>query len=249
MGLLSPLVFIGLIMAVYLIFKNYLKNLQLRFLLLFTLVPVLFFGLFSFSKHIEPNWPAAGYVTGTLLIIWFRENTQNLRYRQFINFAALFSVVTTLLVLVHGVFPFIPIKHKNDRTLLQRGWKEIVQQINEERSKIDPYQRLPLTANSYQMASLLAFYSPDQPRTYSLNLHTRSNQYALMDGRKEILNDTLLFVTEIDDRTLESNLKSYFFYSEHLDNLERRFSESYVKSFGMYKIVLTPQAIEKILQE
>ena len=249
MGLLSPFIFIGLVIAIYLIFKNYRDNLKLRFLVFFTVIPFLFFGLFSFSKHIEPNWPAAGYITGLLLFVWVWENSPRPRLRKFFAFAAIFSVITTLLVLIHGVFPFIPIKPKNDRTLLQRGWKQIVQQVDEQRNSIDPKHKFPLTANSYQMASLLAFYSPDHPRTYSLNLHTRSNQYALLEGRKAILNDTLLFVTEIDDKTLESSLKSYFEYFDDIKYLERRFAENYVKSFGMYKIVLTSEAKKIISKE
>jgi hypothetical protein len=99
------------------------------------------------------------------------------------------------------------------------------------------------------MASLLAFYSPEQPRTYSLNLHTRSNHYALLEKRKEILADTLLFITEIDDKTLESNLKSYYENFELIKYFERRFGANYVKSFGMYKILLTPEAKEIIRNE
>jgi 4-amino-4-deoxy-L-arabinose transferase-like glycosyltransferase len=248
-GLVSPFIFIGLIIGLYLILKKQQKNLHLRFLLFFMVVPFLFFGLFSFSKHIEPNWPAAGYVTGIIIIAWFWEKTNSSKFKGFITFASGFSVITTFAVLIHGVSPFIPIKPKNDRTLLQRGWKEIVQQVNEERNQIDPGHRYPLTANSYQMASLLAFYSPDHPRTYSLNLHTRSNHYALLKERNQILGDTLLFVTEVDDKSLESHLKSYFESYEHLKNLERRFSETYVKSFGMYKILLTKEAREIIRNE
>jgi 4-amino-4-deoxy-L-arabinose transferase-like glycosyltransferase len=248
-GLVSPFVFIGLIITINLIFRKYPGDLKLRFLAVFTIVPFLFFGFFSFSKHIEPNWPAAGYVTGIIMLCWFWEKTDDFKLRRYISFAAIFSVITTLVVLIHGVFPFLPIKPKNDRTLLQRGWKEIVQQVNEERNRIDPYHRYPLTANSYQMASLLAFYSPDHPRTYSLNLHTRSNQYAMLSGRNRILGDTLLFIAEVDEKSLESHLKSFFDSYDFLKYFERRFSESYVKSFGMYKILLTKEAREIIRNE
>ena len=70
-----------------------------------------------------------------------------------------------------------------------------------------------------------------------------------VEKRKEILGDTLIFVTEVDDKSMESSLQSYFDYFELLENLERRFGENYVKAFGMYKIVLTFEAKELIENE
>jgi hypothetical protein len=58
-----------------------------------------------------------------------------------------------------------------------------------------------------------------------------------------------LFVTEIDDKTLESSLKSYFEHFDDIKYLERRFAENYVKSFGMVKIALTSEAKDIIRNE
>jgi len=98
--------------------------------------------------------------------------------------------------ILHGIFPFLPWPADKDRTSGQRGWKEFVVQVNEVRKEINPPLNFPMVANSYQIASMLAFYLPDQPRTHSLNLYVRSNHYELLPERTKILNDTILFVAE-----------------------------------------------------
>jgi 4-amino-4-deoxy-L-arabinose transferase-like glycosyltransferase len=233
-GLLSPFVFIALIMATILILRKYLKNYELRFLLLFTYVPLLFFAIFSWRSRIEPNWPAPALISAILLVIWFWENSQQNRGKnRFINFAIIFSLFTTAIIVLHGIFPFLPIAAEKDRTSGQRGWKEFVTRVNEIRQMEDPQLKYPLIANSYQITSMLAFYSPDQPRTHSLNLYTRSNHYALLPGRIEALQDTIIFIAEFYKKEFPKDYLEAFKYHRDMKIIDREIGTNYSRRYGL----------------
>ncbi|UCF64642.1 MAG: glycosyltransferase family 39 protein [bacterium] len=238
-GLLSPFIFYVLILATILILKRFLRNQPLRFLLFFTFVPLFFFALFSWRNRIEPNWPAAALITAILLVIWFREiSLEKQGIIRFINFAIIFSVLTTFIVTMHGLFPFLPIKSEKDRTAEQRGWKEWAAEVNEIRIKSDPRLVYPVTANSYQVTSMLAFYFPDHPRTYSLNLHVRSNHYAFLPARENALKDTIIFVTELYQGELPKDYLEVFEYYQILKITDRPIGPEYSKHYGVLKGIL-----------
>ena len=157
---------------------------------------------------------------------------------RFINFAVFFSLLTTVMVTLHGMFPFLPIKPEKDRTAEQRGWKELISEVNEVRRNVDPQLVYSLAANSYQVTSMLAFYSPDHPRTHSLNLYVRSNHYAFIPKREEALEDTILFVTDLYQGKLPQDYLNEFEYYQILKIVDRPIGPDYVKRYGMIKGVL-----------
>lgn len=233
-GLLSPFVFIVLIMATILILRKYSKNYELRFLLLFTYVPLIFFAIFSWRNRIEPNWPAPALITAILLVMWYWEKSQQNRGKiRFINFAIIFSLFTTAIIVIHGIFPFLPIAAEKDRTSAQRGWNEFIAQVNKVRINENPQLDYPLIANSYQITSMLAFYSPDQPRTHSLNLYVRSNHYALLAGRTEALNDTIIFVAEFFQEEFPKDYLEAFKYYREMKFIDREIGTNYSRRYGM----------------
>ncbi|NOQ97092.1 MAG: hypothetical protein GQ561_02930 [Calditrichae bacterium] len=233
-GLLSPFIFIALIIATLLIFRQYSKNHELRFLLFFTYVPLVFFAIFSWRSRIEPNWPAPALIAAILLVIWFWEKSRdNPRLIRFINFAIIFSLFTTVIITLHGIFPFLPIAAEKDRTSAQRGWKEFIAQVNDVRQRENPKLNYPLIANSYQITSMLAFYSPDQPRTHSLNLYVRSNHYALLPGRTEVLQDTIIFIAEFYKGEFPGDYLEAFKDCSSLRIAERKIGPDYSKRYGV----------------
>jgi 4-amino-4-deoxy-L-arabinose transferase-like glycosyltransferase len=233
-GLLSPFVFIVLIMATIFIFQKYWRDPKLRFLLFFTYTPLLFFAIFSWRSRIEPNWPAAALITAILLVIWFYEKSHDRRgIIRFINFSIVFSLLTTFIIISHGIFPFLPIAAQKDRTSGQRGWQEFVAQVHEVRKIENPQLNYPLVANSYQISSMLAFYSPDQPRTHSLNLYVRSNHYELLPGRTQILSDTIMFVAEFYKGKFPNDYLAAFKNYTPVKSAERKIADDYVRRYGV----------------
>jgi hypothetical protein len=86
-----------------------------------------------------------------------------------------------------------------DPTLQIHGWKRLCSDIQALRTSIDPSGALPLCANSYQDASLIAFYLPDHPKTLALNINSRPNQYALPEWRKRLTSRRALFISSVGD--------------------------------------------------
>jgi undecaprenyl-diphosphatase len=77
-----------------------------------------------------------------------------------------------------------------DPTARLRGWEPLAQKVH---SLLPPEPRFIL-AERYQVASLLAFYMPGQPRTYCLDLGRRMNQYDLWSTYHGLRNYNAVFV-------------------------------------------------------
>jgi 4-amino-4-deoxy-L-arabinose transferase-like glycosyltransferase len=249
-GLLSPLVFITLILATIFILKHIRSDKRLLFLLVFTYVPWLFFAYISWSRRVEANWPAPAMMTAIILVVWYWEKSkENKGLRRFIHSGILFSFFTTLIITTHSLFPFLPIEPQRDRTYEARDWKSLTAQVYQLRKQVDPTLKLPLCANSYQLTSLLAYYSPDQPRTFALNVDSRLNHYALLAQRAEALQDTFLFVEELQKGRLDRKYQKVFRYYEMKKFVDRELTPSYYKWYGIYKVVLNPESYKKIVTQ
>lgn len=247
-GLFSPFLFIVLVLAVVYFFRYHRREAKLLYLFLFLIVPLLFFAWSSLSAHVEANWPAAAYLSGLVLLMWYRERVENKpRVRTYIVFSIGFTIVITLLVFAHAAFPFLPIPVRQDRTYDPRGWKDFAQRVQNIREEIDPQNQMPLCANNYQQTSLLAFHSPDQPRTWALNFSSRTNHYAFVKERQDIVGDSLLFVSPIEHKKMPNYLKKYFDSLSMPAPVQRFRTTSIADSFAVYKVTLSPlgaQALE-----
>lgn len=249
-GLLSPLVFITLILATIFILKNIRSDNRLLFLLIFTYVPWLFFAYISWSRRVEANWPAPAMMTAIILVVWYWERAKDKqRLRRFINYGIIFSFLTTVIIILHSLYPFLPIEHQKDRTYEARGWKSLIEQVYQLRKQLDPTSKLPLCANSYQLTSLLAYYNPDQPRTFALNVDSRPNHYALLTQRTKALQDTFLFVEELRKGQLDWKFQKVFQNYETVKYVDRELTLFYYKWYGIYKVVLNPESYKKIVNQ
>ncbi|MBN1559228.1 glycosyltransferase family 39 protein [candidate division KSB1 bacterium] len=248
-GLFSPFLFVVLVLAVIFYFRHGRES-SLLYLLTFLAVPLLFFTWSSLGARVEANWPAPAFLSGLIILLWYYERLGPAgRLRKFVRFSMLFSIMTTVLVVLHAVLPFLPIPPKQDRTLDSRGWDALAQQIDAIRGRIDPVNEMPLCANTYQLGSLLAFHCQDQPRTWALNLSSRTNHYAYLEGRASIIEDSLLFVTPVERGALPRHLEKYFLSANRLALLERPMTASYADSFAIYAVRLSQEAKEEILHE
>jgi undecaprenyl-diphosphatase len=197
-GILSIFPFVLLICACVAFRKEITKNSGMAYLSIFFYVPFCVFFFASMQNKVEANWAAAAYVSGLLLIVRYWEvlgrTVRKTRMRRFALFSVTFTVLTTVVLLLHIQKPFLPLAPPNDPATQTRGWKEWANDINAVRNSIDPADSLLICTNRYQEASMLGYYLPDHPKTFAFCLGTRQNSYGLFLERKPHAFQRIIFI-------------------------------------------------------
>lgn len=186
-GLLSPLVFILILMAWQQAVKkeNRAANWLYSYLVFTSLPMVAGFALLSLHTRVYGNWPGAGYLTACVLAAaLFTDkaaiiNDRARRFRQRLwPWAIGTAYLLTALVLLQVVRPLLPLPTGLDRTSTEiYGWQELGRKADETFKSMPRTDRTFLFGLKYQIASELAFYAPGQPQTVSINKWQRPNVY------------------------------------------------------------------------
>ncbi len=173
-ALLSPIVFILVLWAWHRVFwKKYDTTEWIYSYLFYTsFFMFAFFAVLSFHTRIYGNWPAAAFLTGSVLVAALFNGRKIWKWG--IATAYLFSA----LVLVQVVWPVLPIPASVDRTAYELlGWDELGQAVDDARKEMSTPENTFIFGLRYQIASELAFYVPGNPRTVSINRWMRPNVY------------------------------------------------------------------------
>lgn len=187
-GLLSPLVFVLMLFAWFLALrkKSRAKNWIYPYLFFTSFPMVAGFALLSLHSRVYGNWPGAGYITGSLLIVSFfagkpddiMEGKKLGIGRKIWPWAVGTSYLITGAVLLQCIWPVLPIPIKMDRTATEiSGWQELGKTANDMLKSMPDPDKTFLFGLKYQHASQLAFYTPGNPRTVSINKWSRPNVY------------------------------------------------------------------------
>lgn len=243
-GVATPFLLVTLILALIVVLKKYRNDPRLMYLTLLTIVPLTAFALSSFKSRCEANWPAPAYLSGFILIAWLWDKAldeHTKRTRIWVVFSVTVSFILSMLVYVHIFTPVLPIPYGLDITKQIRGWKEFAADVQAVRKKADPALTMPVCTNRYQETSLLAFYLPDRPRTFSLNYGRRSNHYALLDNRDKLYDTDCLFVEKLHDGMLPAKLTSCFETMTQLGTIYLHQSTKKIK-YGVFLVRINRQA-------
>jgi hypothetical protein len=98
-----------------------------------------------------------------------------------------FAAVLSALIYMHAAFDVLPIAPRKDPVARSAGWRELAVAASSaaQRTANASRGRTWVAADRYQEAAELAFYMPNHPTVFSLNLGGRSNQYDLWPGFAE----------------------------------------------------------------
>ena len=173
-GLLSPLVFL-LIIAVWwrVIRKRYEPDRWIIPFLFYTSFPMFAgFTILSLHTRVYGNWPAAAYLTASVLTsAWFTG-------KKIWSWTIGTTYLLTGLVLLQVVWPILPLPIAIDRTATElSGWDEIGKKAGTILEQMPRPHHTFLFGLRYQTASELAFYTPGNPKTVSINRWRRPNVY------------------------------------------------------------------------
>ncbi|MFQ5901936.1 MAG: glycosyltransferase family 39 protein [Thermodesulfobacteriota bacterium] len=191
-GILSPLIFIGLL---YTFVKTGYEGLKGRrdYLFLFlTSAPILlFFLLKSMQGKVEANWAVIAYFTGLMATAKvfndiYKKKKKRAKTRLFIILALSlgFGFVSTILAHYPDIINRLgfELSPKMDPTTRLKGWEELGEETGIIYQEMLEKGEVFILSDRYQIASELAFYIPEHPTTYNINIGRRMNQYDLWDG-------------------------------------------------------------------
>lgn len=169
------------------------------------IVPFAVFFVFSFITKIQPNWPLLGLPTGVLLMAdWLSERLKSsvARERRNARMIAGLGVITGLAMVVigHDTRPLLPLFARftanapaweltpiarYDPTARLKGWSTLGAAVGQVLAEERAAGREPfILTDDYQVASLVRFYTPGNPPTYSAQavLGGRRSQYDIWEN-------------------------------------------------------------------
>jgi len=185
-GLLSPIVFVLVLYACYYAVRNIRKNPIYLYMFLCSFVMFAGFAVLSLHKRVYGNWPGACYLTAFVLAAALyagkgsggSDDNVPVLYRKAWPWAIGTSYILTAILLLHVAVPILPISKKLDRVAREvTGWKMIGQKVDGMMKQMPNPEKTFLFGKRYQIASELAFYTPGQPDTVSINRWSRPNVY------------------------------------------------------------------------
>ena len=181
-GVVSPLLFFGLVaVAWWPRTVTVLPAREVRFTLALFLPLLLLYQILSFQRAGQPNWAAAAYVGGLILLArrW-QEAVRRHRGARWLAAAALAVALLETAVLHDSAWLHLPSgKDPLDRARGSRDLAAAVQRAQERTGA-----RFVIT-NRYMTSALMSFYLPGQPATYVLPSLDMLNQMLVWPGYQQ----------------------------------------------------------------
>ncbi len=192
---LSPLVFLLIILAVAAtIFRRQKNNADRYLLCLWAPVFLLYAGL-AFRDAGEANWPVPSYLGALPLAVayWLMKVRLNRAWLFLVLPAVLSSFLMT--AVLHET-KWLNLPRGSDPLDRARGWESFGQHVDNFR---DVYQPDHLLGGRYQTAALLQWYPKGRPAAYIIPSEKIENQYSFFPQLETKPGDKVLFVTDQTD--------------------------------------------------
>ena len=138
----------------------------------------LFFTVTVLDKRAEPNWPAPAYVPAAVLLALVAARPA---WRKWVVGGCVIGGLMVLAIYVHALYPILPFPPHQDPVGRAYGWDALAASVDTAQSEIQQSAGVTswVAGDRYQDASELAFHLAEHPTVFSLDLDSRSNQYAL----------------------------------------------------------------------
>lgn len=189
-GLFTPLTWLLMVAVAFGGFSKWrLLDGKERFLVAFCAPGLAVFFMLALRQEIHPNWPAAFYISATVLLAaWFNGRALTMlalpRLRSWRKPALVVAgVVMLLLYAAPFVIGAVGLKgnEKSDVALRMRGWSEVGEAAEKFLYKVpNPKQTFIVAMGHREHASALAFYMPSQPHVFRFDIEGRiESQYEI----------------------------------------------------------------------
>jgi hypothetical protein len=234
-GVVSPLVYAGLIYATIksgiVGFKENHQKFLLCFFLSFPII--LFFTLVATKYWVKINWLSAGYFSASisLVALFFQLKEKGKKWVRTWGISAL--IVSLIFVLIAHILPIaksIPVSSSLDTVT---GWKELAQRVEGEKSKMR--EGTIVVGYGYKVPSEIAFYTSLE--TYSNNIVGENGlQFDFWSNPKDFLGNDAIFVYDQRERYKNpENLKNFFVSVEEEEPLKIYRGGRVLTTFHIFK--------------
>jgi 4-amino-4-deoxy-L-arabinose transferase-like glycosyltransferase len=241
--LISPLTYFLLItVAATLAMKWRSCERSTRLLLILSIVPLVVITLMSLRQRVHPNWPAAFYPAGMILLAgWatghISSGSSIDRWRRLFKPGV---AVGFILALLTYAMPFAIDGlslggAKLDPTRRLHGWSEMGREVGAVLSRLPRPEMTFVLTQSRQLTSELAFYLPDQPRVFKYTPpHRRpDSQYDLWPGVEQKRGWDGLIVL-LAGRTMPDEMAQAFKSIEHVGDFDVTMGGMGYRSITLY---------------
>jgi hypothetical protein len=141
-----------------------------RYLLLFFVPGWAAYAGLAMHQRVEQNWPLVFYPAAAVLVAgWAWGSDAGRRWRRWVGVGVgVGGVLAGMLMAVPFVAPAMPwAGERKDPTARVRGWRELAERVEVLRAGLSrPERTFLLAPGDRYVASALAFYLADRPRTY-----------------------------------------------------------------------------------
>ncbi len=219
-GVISPLIYAGLIYAAVKSGIVGFKEHHQKFLLCFcwSFPIILVFTLVATKYWVKINWVTAGYFSASIsaVALFFRFLE---RGRKWVKTWGVTSLIIGLIfVLIAHILPvmkFIPVSSSLDTVT---GWKELAQRVEKEKSRMP--EGTIVVGYGYKVPSEIAFYASIE--TYSNNIVGENGlQFDFWSNPDDFLGKDAIFVYDERERYKNpENLKNFFASVQELEALK-----------------------------
>lgn len=186
------------------------------FLITFSWPVVLFFAASTLmGKIAEANWPGPAYIAGMILLwsCYHQYGQRTKRHRAYISAALGLALITSLLVQVHLLYPFLPIAPKIDPTHQFHGWAGLGKEIDRI-IVADPHPEghFLLADRGTTLAEAL-FYTPGNYIGFDPNIPGR---YLFLPDKATLINKNAVILLH---NSSEASLARFRGYFDELDKI------------------------------
>jgi 4-amino-4-deoxy-L-arabinose transferase-like glycosyltransferase len=192
-ALISPLLFLIFIPAVFRGLKNRAFTLEHCFSMLF-IITILPFFVLSLKGRVEANWPIFTFLPLFFLAPGWLRSLKPASFKIISVTVVLSGLLIVLLVHTQAVFPLIKLPVQNDPMKKTYGYSELADKVYRIYSSMPQNEKILLSTRHYQTASLLSFYTPTQPQYYILIDHESNKNYRFWKEWQKMAGCNSLFV-------------------------------------------------------
>jgi undecaprenyl-diphosphatase len=218
LGVITPILCVLMALALW----KLRKNREGAFLFWFSIPVITFFILKSIQAKVQANWALPGYIAWIVAFSsYYMKNFYTLgKAMQIVIVSALVLSMAVTSVAHYPSIVNLPVKL--DPTERLHGWQELGDEVTKIYEEMSATRPVFILADTYQVASLLAFYVQGHPVTYNINLGRRMNQYDIWPGFQDLIHYDAILVT-VGDNAFPAELTPAF------RKVEKRVLKAYTK--------------------
>ena len=213
LGVMSPFFALGIVVAAVALLLKRGGDLRTRFLLSQFLPIYGLFLFFSLNSAGHANWTVPALVTGIVFTVVFWRELVARRPAWRWGVGAAFAIALIMTLVMHNT-EILHLPQRLDPLFRAQGWPDYAAHVQKAR---ETNRANRLVASHYSLASLMAFYLPDQPVTYLVPAPYGSSQFTLWPGYQVTPDTRALYVTS-DTRPVPQPLQDQFTRIELVDD-------------------------------